>query len=464
MSQNGQSSAVFIFRRDLRLEDNTGLLAACEKYDQVIPLFCFDPRQADKDNNEYFSENAFRFMCDSLLEVNRHLEKRGSRLHVIANKPSKALKKLLADKDITAVYCNADYTPFSRKRDKQMKAICESQNVAFRRLHDICLTKPGSVLTNQGDPYRVYTPFADKARTQPIDKPRRNNFRNVTCVQADYIHDTGTIKDYRPAGGKQIAQQGGRANATKKLRQIEKHANYDEDREVPAIEGTTRLSAHLKFGTISPREFYWTARKAFGVDHGLITELYWRDFYQHVIYHFPDVLGESFNDQFDDLPWRHNKDDFTRWKEGRTGFPIVDAGMRELNKIGWMHNRVRMIVASFQTKDLHIDWRWGEKYFAQNLVDYDPASNNGGWQWAASTGADAQPYFRIFNPWTQGKDYDPECEYIKEYVPELKDVDPSRIHAIEDNGVPDGVDYPEPMVDHSKMYHKTKDWFKKHKK
>jgi deoxyribodipyrimidine photo-lyase len=459
-----QDTALFIFRRDLRLEDNTGLLTACQTHDAVIPLFCFDPRQADKESNEYFSQNAFRFMCDSLLELDQHLKNRDSKLHIISESPQDALKKLCADKGISAVYCNADYTPFSRKRDKQIKDVCQTHEIAFHRLHDLCITKPGSVLTNQGDPYRVYTPFADKARTQSVDKPRRNNFRNFGRIRANYIQGKQAIEDYRPEGGGKIVQQGGRANATEKLRRIAQHEDYEEDREVPAIEGTTRLSAHLKFGTISVREMYWTVRDALGVDHGLITELYWRDFYQHVLYHYPDVLGEPFNDQFEDLNWRHDTDDFQRWQEGKTGFPIVDAGMRELRTVGWMHNRVRMIVASFLTKDLQIDWRWGEKHFAQNLVDYDPASNNGGWQWAASTGADAQPYFRIFNPWTQGEDYDPDCEYIKEYVPELRDVDPESIHGIEDNGVPEDVDYPAPMVNHNKMYHETKDWFKKHKK
>jgi deoxyribodipyrimidine photo-lyase len=458
------NTAVFIFRRDLRLEDNTGLLAACEKFGQVIPIFCFDPRQADEERNDYYSANAFRFMCDSLLELDDHLKKRDSKLHVYAGRPDELVKKLVADRGIKAVYCNADYTPFSKKRDQQMAKACKKQDIEFKAFPDVALTEPGSVLTNSGDPYKVYTPFANKARKQAVDTPRRNNFDNFARIRTDYLDGRSAIESYRPDGGEAVKQTGGRSNATGKLRNLDQHKNYDEDREVPATKGTTRLSAHLKFGTISPREFYWSVREELGKNHGLITEIYWRDFYLHVIHHFPEVLGEPFNDQFEGLNWRHDEDEFQRWQEGRTGFPIVDAGMRELKEVGWMHNRVRMIVASFLTKDLHIDWRWGEKHFAQQLVDYDPASNNGGWQWAASTGADAQPYFRIFNPWTQGEDYDPECEYIKEYVPELRDLDPERIHAIEDEGVPEGVDYPAPMVDHNQMYHETKDWFKKHKK
>jgi deoxyribodipyrimidine photo-lyase len=461
---NKQQTAVFIFRRDLRLEDNTGLLTACEEFEQVIPVFCFDPRQADETSNDYFSDNAYRFMCDSLLELDDHLKKRDSKLHVYQGRPDALIERLADDREIDAVYCNADYTPFSRKRDGQMRQACDDANTAFQAFPDVAVTEPGSVLTNSGDPYKVYTPFAKKARRQDVRKPERNNYDNVIRIRVPYLDGRSVIENQRPDGNKNVIQRGGRKQATKKLRNLSRHENYDDDREVPSIEGTTRLSAHLKFGTISPREFYWSVREELGKNHGLITELYWRDFYLHVIYHFPEVLGGPFNDQFDELDWRHDEEEFQRWQEGKTGFPIVDAGMRELKQVGWMHNRVRMIVASFLTKDLQIDWRWGEKHFAQHLVDYDPASNNGGWQWAASTGADAQPYFRIFNPWTQGEDYDPDCEYIKEYVPELEDVKPDRIHAIEDKGVPEGVDYPEPMVNHNDMYHQTKDWFKEHKK
>lgn len=463
MSQKN-TTAVFIFRRDLRLEDNTGLLTACEEFDEIIPVFCFDPRQAGRDSNDYFSENAYRFMCDSLLELDDHLRQRDSKLHVYNGQPDQLIDKLAGDRVIAGVYCNADYTPFSKKRDRQMKQACRKNGVSFQAFPDVALNEPGSVLTNAGDPYKVYTPFANKARNRGVRKPERNNFDNFARIRTDYLSGRSVIEEKRPEGGAKITQQGGREQATEKLRNLQNHKNYDEDREVPSIEGTTRLSAHLKFGTISPREFYWSVREELGQNHGLITEIYWRDFYLHVIYHYPEVLNEPFNDQFEKLDWNHDKDAFRRWQNGRTGFPIVDAGMRELKEVGWMHNRVRMIVASFLTKDLQIDWRWGEKHFAKHLVDYDPASNNGGWQWAASTGADAQPYFRIFNPWTQGEDYDPDCEYIKRYVPELESVDADRIHAIEGNGVPEGVDYPEPMVDHSKMYHETQDWFKEHKK
>lgn len=455
--------SVFLFRRDLRLEDNTGLLAACEKSSEVIPLFCFDPRQADEQHNEYFSENAFRFMCDSLLSLDGRLKSRGSKLHIGKDKPHKLLPALIKARSIDAVFVNADYSPFSQKRDEKIADACAANDTDFHTHHDITLTQPGEVLTGSDSPYKVFTPFFEKARTQDVATPRRNNFSNFIRIRHPKLHTPTAIADMRPDGGDEIVQSGGRRNATGKLQRIGRLNNYENSREIPAEDGTSRLSAHLKFGTISPREFYWTVCDELGKDHGLIQELYWRDFYMHVLYHFPHVLGEPFNDDYENLPWRHDEEEFDRWKEGRTGFPIVDAGMRQLKQTGWMHNRVRMIVASFLTKDLRIDWRWGEKHFAQHLVDYDPASNNGGWQWAAGTGADAQPYFRIFNPWTQARDYDPECEYIKKYVPALRAVDPERIHAIEDEGVPDGIDYPAPMVDHNEMYHKTKEWFQKHK-
>jgi deoxyribodipyrimidine photo-lyase len=463
---NQYSTSIFIFRRDLRLEDNRGLLAACKHSKSVIPVFIFDPRQANPDQNDYYSQNAFRFMCDSLLEVDTHLKNRGSRLHVLSGEAHEEVKNILAETSIQAVYVNADYTPFSIHRDQQIRDVCAEAGVEFKSFTDVCLNEPGDVLTNAGSPYKVFTPFKNKAMKSTPEKPRANNCDNFGIFRDKRISGADVIKDRRPAGGEKIFQSGGRKKATDTLNRLKKFGTYDEDRNTPAIEGTTGLSAHLKFGTISPREFYWSVRSEFDKSHGLINEIYWRDFYLHVTYHFPEVIEKSanFSDQFEDLDWKNDESEFTAWKAGETGFPFVDAGMRQLKKSGWMHNRVRMATASFLTKDLWIDWRWGEKHFAKHLVDYDPSSNNGGWQWAASTGADAQPYFRIFNPWTQGQDHDPNAEYIKEWVPELRDVSAERIHKIEDEGVPEEVDYPEAMVDHNERYHKTKDWLKQAKK
>lgn len=228
-------------------------------------------------------------------------------------------------------------------------------------------------------------------------------------------------------------------------------------RNLPSLSGTTGLSAHHKFGTISIRESYWAVRSALGKSHTLVRELYWRDFFTHIGFHYPHVLSGCFHERYDTLKWENDEVKFKAWCQGRTGFPIVDAGMRELNITGFMHNRMRMITASFLVKDLHIDWRWGEKYFAQRLVDYDPLVNNGNWQWAASTGCDAQPYFRIFNPWLQQAKYDPKCLYIKQWVKELAGCTPKRIHRIQDN-IP--TEYVSPIVDHAVASQKAKAMFK----
>jgi deoxyribodipyrimidine photo-lyase len=229
---------------------------------------------------------------------------------------------------------------------------------------------------------------------------------------------------------------------------LESLSDYEVQRDYPAQDFTSHLSAHNKFGTVSIREVYHRIRKLFGASHTLISELYWRDFFTHIVYHFPHVMGGAFHEKYNGLKWANREDFFKAWCEGRTGFPIVDAGMRELNTTGHMHNRVRMVVSSFLVKDLHIDWRWGERYFAQQLTDYDPAVNNGNWQWAASTGCDAQPYFRIFNPWKQQQRYDLDCEYIKKWIPALRSLPPKDIHDLEKQRERKPGSYPEPIVNH----------------
>jgi deoxyribodipyrimidine photo-lyase len=251
-----------------------------------------------------------------------------------------------------------------------------------------------------------------------------------------------------PHENENLHVHGGAHNGQKILHRLKKCKDYLKERDIPALEATTNLSAYLKFGCVSPREAADAIKSHLGPHHPLIRQLYWRDFFYHIVAHNPSVFGHAYHKKYDHLWWSKSKADFGKWCEGKTGFPIVDAGMRQLNETGYMHNRVRMIVASFLTKDLHINWQWGEKYFAQQLVDYDPALNNGNWQWSASTGADAQPYFRIFNPWTQQKKFDPHCDYIKKWVPELAKVEPKIIHSWFKETSPVIKGYPRPMVDH----------------
>ncbi len=437
-------TSLFLFRRDLRLIDNTALLEATKVSKTLIPAFIFDPRQVH--NNVYRGDSAVQFMMESLREIDELLRGKESQLFCFEGKADEVLEDLLQKKSIDAVFCNRDYTPFAQKRDDSLESICKKHGVAFHAYHDALLQPPGSVLKNDGKPYSVYTPFYRKASQSEVLAPRKA-FKK-SCTLAKRVKGARSLDacDVPYVENSDIFVRGGRKEGLKLLGRACTLSNYDDERNIPALEGTSGLSAHHKFGTLSIREVYHKIREHLGESHTLIRELYWRDFFTHIIYHYPRVLGGCFYTQYEGVAWDNNKSNFKKWCEGRTGFPLVDAGMRELHTTGFMHNRVRMVVASFLTKDLHIDWRWGEKYFAQKLVDYDPAVNNGNWQWAASTGCDAQPYFRIFNPWRQQERFDAECKYIKQWIPELAALSPKEIHKLETK---EGVgDYPAPMVEH----------------
>jgi deoxyribodipyrimidine photo-lyase len=440
--------SIFIFRRDLRLVDNTALINALEESDTVACCFVMDPRQL---KSPYRSDGAVQFMVDSLKEVDDELRKKNSKLHLFYGKSEEEIEKLIKKEKIGAVYINKDYTPFSKKRDKKIESVCKKNSIKFFSYDDCLLTTPGAVLTGQGKPYSIYTPFSNKAIKQKIPNPKKNSKKNYYSKKIPGSKDIKFLETLVEKRNPDLLEKGGRSNALKILRGLGKFKKYKQERDIPSIHGTTRLSAHNKFGTISVREFYYGIVDKLGPTHILVKQLLWRDFFTHIIHHYPHVLGHSFHPKYDKLKWSNDKKRFKKWCQGKTGFPIVDAGMRELNKTGWMHNRVRLITASFLVKDLHIDWRWGEKYFAQKLVDYDPAVNNGNWQWAASTGCDAQPYFRIFNPWRQQERFDPDCEYIKKWVPELKKYSAKELHKWKGD-----KKYPAPMIDHSTESSKTK--------
>lgn len=460
MKKHKQS--ICILRRDLRLEDNGALLAACEHSEEVQVWFFLDPRQVGKDN-PYKSEKAISFMATSLLEVHEALERRGAQLNLFEGQADKALKTILKVENPDAVYVNADYTPFSIERDKVLEALTKESGAEWISIHDALLTTPGSILTGEGTPYKVYSAFQRKAAEVPVAKPYPNKFSNV-AVSTESVQTATILKDLI-LNNDSLFRRGGREEALAILRSFTDFRLYTKERDFPAIKGTTGLSAHHKFGTISIRETYYAAKEA-GLPGQFIKELYWRDFFTHLAFHFPRVFNENFQEDTEKVEWRNNKEEFQAWKEGRTGFPIVDAGMRQLNETGYMHNRVRMIVASFLTKDLQIHWKWGEQYFAQQLLDYDPAVNNGSWQWAASTGADAQPYFRIFNPWLQSKKFDKNAEYIKEWIPELAQVSATRIHTWykdKPSLLDEKIDYPAPIVDHAERSRETKLRFQKAK-
>lgn len=437
--------AIFLFRRDLRVHDNTGLIKAVTEASEVLPCFIFDPRQYR--DHPYRSVPGLEFMLESLRELDEELQRHGGTLFIAEGDPVEQLRALVTSEQIDAVYFNRDYSPFARARDKAIHDALASSGIKVHHFADTLLREPEEALKDDGTPYSVFTPFYKRTRTAPVDSPRKipsarwlhpASTRNLGLDFLDRVH-TGVMPGR--------IDKGGRTNGLAILRRAESFSEYKDRRDFPSISGTTRLSPHNKFGTVSIREAFHTFAALGAVGEPLVRQFYWRDFFTHVGFHWPHVFGKAFKPNFDRVEWVDNEENFTRWCDGETGFPIVDAGMRELRETGYMHNRVRMITASFLTKDLHIDWRDGERHFARHLVDYDPCVNNGSWQWASSTGCDAQPYFRIFNPWLQQAKFDPDAAYVKRWVPELRDLSPARIHALaEEEGY---GRYPRPMVDHA---------------
>jgi deoxyribodipyrimidine photo-lyase len=353
------------------------------------------------------------------------------------------------------VYLNRDYTPFSRQRDEKITQLCHSLNIDLYSIPDVLLHEPEHCLKSDNTPYKVFTAFYNNAKQIPVRLPQP-----LSAGQFLSLDSNVSVEQFSAnvEALKQAALCGGRESALETLKQLQHCQDYETERDIPALDSCSQLSTHLKFGTCSIREAYYSIVAQLGNEHPLLRQLYWRDFFHHLAYYFPFVFGRAFLPQFANLTWDNNPEFFQAWTEGKTGFPIVDAGMRELNETGLMHNRVRMIVASFLVKDLHIDWRWGEQYFAQHLLDYDPCVNNGNWQWAASIGCDAQPYFRIFNPWLQQQKFDPDCAYIYRWLPELKGISAKALHQWDKKYV--AGDYPAPIVDHSRESQLSKSLFK----
>lgn len=447
---------VHVFRRDLRLKDNTALNAALATNLPVVPLFIFDPAQSSK--NPYFSEFGFKFLLESLYDLDSELKKIDSSLRIFEGNPSEVLSSLQKTYEIPLITFNRDYTPFAKKRDQEILKTFNINNEICKIYDDALLVIPEESVKPDGSPYTVFTPFFKKNQKSKVKQPYTHNGEFLSS-KAEISNQKSLSQITDPSSLKSF-YKGGRSEAVKILENLSIFSNYKEERNIPSLDRTTHLSPHFKFGTISAREAYHKISSQFTSEHTLITELYWRDFFTSIAHFYPRVFTGSFNEIYNKLEWCEDEEKFKHWCEGTTGFPIVDAGMRELNQTGFMHNRVRMIVASFLTKDLRISWRWGERYFATKLVDYDPSVNNGNWQWAASTGCDAQPYFRIFNPWLQQKKFDPDCAYIKKWVTELKDIEHKKIHEISESPL-SLRSYPNPIVDHSKESQLTKDMFKK---
>jgi deoxyribodipyrimidine photo-lyase len=424
--------SIFWFRRDLRFTDNTALYYALKDRHPVLPIFIFDTEILDK--LEERDDARVTFLHDTLSNMRQKLQEKGSTLLVRYGKPLEIYQQLFHEYDIAGVYANRDYEPYARQRDAAVDQLLGEHGVSLLTFKDQVIFEKDEVMSGSGSFYKVFTPYKkawlDKlSQTEITILPsalRSDNWHQGDSPPMPELEDMGFTRSSLEIPGNDIDE----AIISK----------YDKTRDFPAKAGTSRLGIHLRFGTISIRQLVSRVRQ---LNDTYLSELIWREFYMQILYHNPQVVEYSFKPEYDRIPWRNDEEDFRRWCEGQTGYPIVDAGMRELNATGYMHNRVRMIVASFLTKHLLIDWRWGEAYFARKLLDFELASNNGGWQWAAGTGVDAQPYFRVFNPYSQADKFDKQQEYIRRWVPEA------------------GTDsYPEPMVDHKTARQRALDTYK----
>jgi deoxyribodipyrimidine photo-lyase len=441
---NEKKKALMLFRRDLRSEDNTALNCAMNECDEVIPCFIFDNYLLEK----WADTMRVSFLMKCLEDLDSELKKKNSQVHTGFGDYLETLSKILEELEITHLYFNIDYTPYAQKRDEKIIELCKEKGIEVKTSHDLMLNAPEEVLKNDGMPYTIFTPYYKKAEQLEVKVPQTRNGNLAKKSFESFVSIEEIKKKYTKEHPKQ-ALLGGRTEALELLEKAKNLKNYKEERDFPILDATTHLSAHFRFGTLSPREAYYFIKENISNSESLIRQLYWHDFFIQIAYHFPHVFTESFNKKYKHIEWNEDKELFKKWCEGKTGFPLVDAAMKELNETGYMHNRSRMLVASFLTKDLHINWIWGERYFAEKLLDFDPCVNNGSWQWAASTGCDAQPYFRIFNPWRQQVRFDPEANYIKRWLPELKDIKAELLHKLDESRpltMPSS--YPKPIVNH----------------
>lgn len=407
---------VFWFRRDLRLTDNAGLYYALRENKNVQCIFIFDTVILNTLDDK--ADKRVEFIHQALQNLRDQLGEWGASLHIFHGNPIAVFKNLTPK----AVYANHDYEPYARKRDEKVAALLAKKGSVLISYKDQVIFEKDEVIKDDGKPYTVFTPYSKRW------KAKLNAFYQKSYPVEKYYASLAKSKSLAFPSLSDIGfQQTGTEFPARNIKQsIIEH--YHAQRDFPAIAGTTRLSVHLRFGTVSIRKLVQIALKK---NETWLNELIWREFYHMILWNFPDV-NRAFKPQYDNIVWRNNEQEFKAWREGKTGYPIVDAGMRELNATGFMHNRVRMITASFLVKHLLIDWRWGEAYFAQKLLDFDLAANNGGWQWAASSGCDAAPYFRVFNPALQTERFDPELKYIKKWIPEYGT-----------------ADYPRPVVNHA---------------
>jgi len=415
-----QKINIFWFRRDLRLYDNAGLYHALNSNLPVLPVFIFDVEILEKLNSK--NDARVNFIYNNIIRIKTKIENKGCSFKTYFCQPLEAFTQLCTEFTVEKVFTNKDYEPYALKRDADIKDFLDSRGIRFLLFKDHVIFEENEIVKDDGNPYTVFTPYSKKWKSRFNKKMLAEN------PSEKYLDNLLKIKPFRLPDLEELGFKKSTVPFPEEEIPEKIIANYEETRNLPALKGTSRLGMHLRFGTISIRQLTKVAQNLSEV---FLNELIWRNFFIDILWHYPQVVEKAFKPKYDFISWRNNEDEFKKWCKGETGFPLVDAGMRELNSTGFMHNRVRMLTASFLTKHLLIDWRWGEAYFAEKLLDFELASNNGNWQWAAGCGCDAAPYFRIFNPETQQKKFDPESKYILKWVPEFGT-----------------VGYPPPMADH----------------
>ena len=410
---------VFWFRRDLRIDDNKGFWEALTSGKEVLPIFIFDESILDQLEKE---DARVSFIHELLYKIDIELQKVGRNLAVFNGNPIEIFEKIIKENKIENIFTNHDYEPYARKRDETISAFLATKNIGFKTFKDQVIFEKSEVVKDDQTPYVVFTPYSKKWK-ENFKKTPLTHFESEKFLD-NVVYHSYPFLSLNDIGFEQSKIKVAHFNTSDKLIQ-----NYEDTRNFPALEGTSMLGTHLRFGSVSIRKM--VAKAIQETNETFWNELIWREFFMQILWHFPYSKDRSFRPKYDAIKWNNNEVEFQKWCEGKTGYPFVDAGMRELNATGHMHNRVRMIVASFLCKHLLIDWRWGETYFATKLLDYEQSSNVGNWQWAAGCGVDAAPYFRIFNPTEQIKKFDKDLIYIKKWIPELQE-----------------FSYPEPIVDH----------------
>lgn len=413
-----EKTAIFWFRRDLRLEDNTGLFHALNNHEKVLPVFIFDTSILESLKTD---DPRVSFIYKTLKKLHNQLRESGKSIRIFHGLPEEIWQKIITKYDVEAVYANSDYEPYALQRDQHIKRLLAEKNIEFNLFKDQVVFEKNEIVKDNKSPYSIYTPFKNKWRQKVTSS-------HLTPVPSESLLHKMIDTDIPFPSMEELSI----SVSSIKVKDFDLQAmfGYETHRDYPAKDTTSYLSPHLRFGTVGIRTLYTAALKA--QSETFVNELIWREFFMQILFHFPQSVTRNFKPKYDGIVWRNKEEEFSKWCEGKTGYPIVDAGMRQLNKTGYMHNRVRMITASFLCKHLLIDWKWGEAYFAEKLLDFDLSANVGNWQWAAGTGCDAAPYFRVFNPYEQTKKFDPEWKYIRKWVDDI-----------------DELTYPQPMVEHS---------------